>query len=189
MRVVFWIGALLLFVSCASKDADEGGDDALMTDFSENMTMKVSEAGRMSYKFSAPLVEGYSLAQEPYREFREGIDITTYLKDSLDVVDTHLTANYAINYPDRRLWEAKGNVVIRKSDGQEMHTQQIFWNEQTGRVWSNVDTRIVQGAGRGDMIVEGFESDQEFKNWTFRRIKGRMLVDTEPTEQPDSIAT
>ena len=42
-----------------------------------------------------------------------------------------LTANYAIYYENRKLWEAKGNVVVVKSDGKNLYTQQLFWNQQT----------------------------------------------------------
>ena len=76
--------------------------------------------------------------------------------------------------------------MVKKSNGQELYSQQLFWNAKTHRIWSNVDTKIVQEAGRGDMIVEGFESDESLKDWTFRRIKGRMLVNVEPTPVDDS---
>ena len=57
--------------------------------------------------------------KEPYQEFRKGVDIVTYQKDSIGAVDATLTANYAIHYGNRKLWEAKGNVVVKKSNGQE----------------------------------------------------------------------
>ena len=65
-----------------------------------------------------------------YQEFRKGVDIVTYQKDSTGAVDATLTANYAIHYGNRKLWEAKGNVVVKKSNGQELYTQQLFWNEK-----------------------------------------------------------
>ena len=108
-----------------------------MTEYSEHLTMTNTENGRKSYVFTAPLVEGYSLAKEPYQEFRKGVDIVTYQKDSIGAVDATLTANYAIHYGNRKLWEAKGNVVVKKSNGQELYTQQLFWNEKTRRIWSN----------------------------------------------------
>ena len=138
-----------------------------MTEYSENFVRTESENGRRSFIFKAPLVEGYAYAKEPYREFRKGVDMTTFRSDSADLVDTRLTANYAIYYEDRDLWEAKGNVVVKKFNGQELYTQQLFWNAKTHRIWSNVDTKIVQEAGRGDMIVEGFESDESLKEWVF----------------------
>lgn len=157
-----------------------------MTEYSENLSIINSQNGRRSYHFVTPLMEGYSQAAEPYREFRRGVKITTYKDDSLSAVDAVLTANYAIYYEKRRLWEAKGDVVVEKSDGKQLFTQQLFWNERTGKIYSNVDSKIVQSGGSDVFIGEGFESDEEFKDWRFRRMKGRMEVDTAPGDSADS---
>ena len=141
-------GSAILLYSCDKESvAEEPNDEALMTEYSEHLTMTNTENGRKSYVFTAPLVEGYSLAKEPYQEFRKGVDIVTYQKDSTGAVDATLTANYAIHYGNRKLWEAKGNVVVKKSNGQELYTQQLFWNEKTRRIWSNVDSKIVEESG------------------------------------------
>ena len=132
-----------------------------MTEYSENLSVVMSQNGRRSYHFVTPLLEGYSQAREPYREFRKGVKITTYQNDSLSEVDAVLTANYAIYYVNRELWEAKGNVVVEKSDGKTLYTQQLFWNSRTKKIYSNVDSKIVQNNGRDVFIGEGFESDEE----------------------------
>ena len=85
------------------------------------------------------------------------------------------------------MWEAKGNVVVEKSDGKTLYTQQLFWNARTDKIYSNVDSKIVQNNGRDVFIGEGFESDEEFKDWRFRRMKGRMEV--EMKQRADSTAT
>ena len=87
----------------------------------------------------------------------------------------------------RDLWEARGNVVVEKSDGKKLYMQQLFWNQQTKKIYSNVDSKIVQNDGRDVFIGEGFESDEEFKDWRFRRMKGRMEVEVKPNES-DSTA-
>lgn len=155
-------------------------EDTLMTEESENLSIVMSENGRKSYFFKTPLLEGYTLGREPYREFRKGIDITTYQDDSMSTVNANLTANYAIYYENRRLWEAKGDVVVIKADGTELYTQQLFWNSMTKRIYSNVDTKIVKGT---DVFFgEGFESDEDLKQWKFRRMSGRMFVKMVPGE-------
>lgn len=159
----------------------------MMTEYSENLSVVMSQNGRRSYHFKTPLLEGYSLAREPYREFPKGVEMTTYKDDSLSSVDAVLTANYAIHYETRDLWEARGNVVVEKSDGKKLYTQQLFWNARTKKIYSNVDSKIVQNNGRDVFIGEGFESDEEFKDWRFRRMKGRMEV--EMKQSADSAAT
>ncbi len=172
-------GSAILLFSCSGEreDASSSAEEAMMTEYSEHLSIINSQNGRRSYHFVTPLLEGYTLTREPYREFRKGIKITTYQDDSLSSVDAVLTANYAIYYEKRELWEAKGNVVVEKSDGKTLYTQQLFWNARTGKIYSNVDSKIVQNNGRDVFIGEGFESDEEFKDWRFRRMKGRMEVE------------
>lgn len=179
------LGSAILLYSC--DDADENrqtvNEETLMTEQSENMSVLMSENGRRSYFFKTPLLEGYTLASDPYREFRKGIDITTYQDDSLSSVNANLTANYAIYYENRKLWEAKGDVVVIKADGTELYTQQLFWNSMTKRIYSNVDTKIVKGT---DVFFgEGFESDEELKQWKFRRMSGRMFVKLTPGDEDE----
>ncbi len=98
-----------------------------------------------------------------------------------------LTANYAIYYENRKLWEAKGDVVVRKWDGKELYTQQLFWNERTKRIYSNVDSRFVDGT-RGVFVGEGFESDDQFDDWQLRYQRSRMEVEMKEGEAADSTA-
>ncbi len=178
MVALLIMGSAILLFSCKSKqNTAEESLDAIKTEESENLTIIMSENGRKSYLFTTPLLEGYTLGRDPYREFRKGISITTYKDDSLTSVNAVLVANYAIYYENRKLWEAKGDVVITKHDGTRLYTQQIFWNSITKRIYSNVDTRLVTDTD--EVIGEGFESDEEMTEPRFRRWKGKMQVDTE----------
>ena len=145
-----------------------------MTEYSENMSITMSENGRKSYHFETPLIEGYSMAHDPYREFRKGIKITIY-DENTGAESATLTANYAIFYEDRKLWEAKGDVVATNSDGRQLFTSQLFWNQATHKVYSNVDSKIVDG----DEVhhCEGFESDEAMKDWTYRKLKGVTYIE------------
>lgn len=170
-------GSAILLYSCkGSETAEEEPLETIKTEESENLSIVVSENGRKSYRFKTPLLEGYTLGRDPYREFRKGIDIITYQDDSMTTVNATLVANYAIYYENRKLWEAKGNVVVTKADGTRLYTQQLFWNSITKRIYSNVDTKVVTDTDT--FIGEGFESDEELKDLHFRRFKSKMRVDT-----------
>ncbi len=165
-------GSAILLFSCESDRTvvDEAGTENLMTEYSENLSISMSENGRKSYHFETPLLEGYGQARDPYREFRKGIKITVFEKDSTAAESAVLTSNYAINYGNRRLWEAKGDVVVTKSDGKKLFTSQLFWNQATGRIYSNVDSKIVDG----DEVYncEGFETDESMNDLTYRKLDG-----------------
>jgi hypothetical protein len=126
------------------------------------------------------MMEGYGLARDPYREFRKGIKITLFDSDT-GAESASLVANYAIFYEDRKLWEVKGDVVATNSDGRQLFTSQLFWNQATHRVYSNVDSKLVDG----DEVhhCEGFESDEQMKDWTYRKLKGVTYVDDEQLEK------
>ncbi len=176
--VALLMGSAILLFSCNSTSSEtEESLDTVKTEESENMTIVMTENGRKSYVFTSPLLEGYTLGRDPYREFRKGIAITTYQDDSLTTVNTVLVANYAIYYENRKLWEAKGDVIVTKRDGSRLYTQQLFWNSITKRIYSNVDTKLVTDTD--EIIGEGFESDEEMNEPRFRRWKGYMQVDSE----------
>ncbi len=170
------LGSAILLFSCQAsapqteEPAESQNAENMMTEYSENLSIVMSENGLKSYHFETPLMEGYTLARDPYREFRKGIKITMFEEDSTSNDAATLTANYAIFYENRKLWEAKGDVVVIQTNGRRLYTQQLFWNQSTHRIYSNVDSRIVDGDEMTD--CEGFESDEEMTQWKYRKLKG-----------------
>ena len=187
------LGSATLLFSCSDKpEATQFDYETLMTESSENRTITMMENGKRSYTFVTPLMEGYSMATTPYQEFRRGIKMTTYTQDSTNLVDATITANYAIYYENQRLWEAKGNVIIIKNnrkDGDttvtshtEIYTQQLFWNATTKKIYSNVDTKILQPDGWHFGV--GFDADEDLKNIHFRKYSSEMEFDmSQPTAE------
>lgn len=174
-------GSAALLFSCEGKQAADASaqDEAMMTMYSEDLSVVESKNGRKSYHFVTPMMEEYGLAREPYREFRKGVKIVTFNDDSVSSVDATLTANYAIYYTNRELWEARGNVVAETAGDRTLYTEQLFWNAKTKRIYSNVDSKIVQSDGV--FYGEGLESDDALRDWRFRRMTGRMEVEVKPT--------
>ncbi len=178
-------GSAFLLFGCAEQLPEDDRDpEKLITMRIDSIRLINSENGKLSYVFTAPLMEYYGLAAEPYREFSKGVDVVTY--DSIGGIASTLVADYAIFFEKRKLWEAKGNVVAVKRGEATLETQQLFWNQQTHKVYSNVDSRITQGQ---DVIVgEGFESDETFDDFVFRQPRGKVLVDVEPTDSASTPA-
>lgn len=185
------MGSATLLLSCGSKSEPLLYDnETLMTESSENRTITMMENGKRSYTFTTPLMEGYRLAANPYQEFRRGIEMTTYT-DSLSLPEVTITANYAIYYERQKLWEAKGNVVVIRRDRKdgdttvtgltEVYTQQLFWNATTEKIYSNVDTKVLQGDGWHFGV--GFDADDDLKNIHFRKYSSEMEFDMSHEEQ------
>ena len=187
LTAFLWIGGALSLASCGDKEtpADEESTQNMMTQQSENLTIIQSKNGKVGYRFTTPLMERYELAREPFSEFRKGVRIETY-NDSTGLTETTLTANYSIWLEKQDLWEAKGNVKAVNAKGEQLETEQLFWDRKAKRVYSNVDTKVT----REDLVVygEGFESDDEFKDYKMRKTRGSVVVDTEPRKADSSAA-
>lgn len=183
MVALLVMGSAILLYSCSETAVEKVNKETLMTQYSDTLTIVQTQEGRCDFIFNTPLMERYEFAKEPYMEFRHGIEVTSY-NDSTGQMSSYLRADYAIFFEKRELWETKGNVVAKSADEQTIYTQQLFWNQKTRRVYSNVDSKVVKG--RDVFIGEGFESDDQFEKWSFRNFTGKLLVDTEVTEQADS---
>ncbi len=177
-------GSAILLLSCGGNTTEENemNLEKLITQQTDTLTVYQSRDGKIKYKFEAPLMEYYEYARQPYTEFREGLNVTTY-NDSTMEIESTLRANYGLVLEKQGLWEARGDVVATNARGQVLETQQLFWNEKTGRIYSNVDARITSADG-GVINAEGFESDEEFREWSFRNATGAMEVD-EISQQPE----
>ncbi|MBR0393949.1 MAG: LPS export ABC transporter periplasmic protein LptC [Alistipes sp.] len=187
MVALLFVGSAILLSSCKEEKRVESVSlDTIKTEESQNLTIVMSENGRRSYRFTTPLLEGYMLGRDPYREFRKGVRIITYQDDSLVSVNSTLDANYAIYYEKRKLWEAKGNVCVEKFDGTKLYTQQLFWDSTTKRIYSNVDTKVVTASDTH--YCEGFDSDENLVELKFRRWKGKMAFEEEALKAKDSTA-
>lgn len=183
------LGSAILLYSCKAEQREveeQTNAETLMTEYSEDLSIQMSENGLKSYHFSTPLMEGYAMARDPYKEFRKGIKVVMYEDDSTANVSATLTSNYAIFYDNRKLWEAKGDVVVVQTNGRKLYTQQLFWNQATHRIYSNVDSRIIDGDEIYD--CEGFESDENMTDWRYRKLKGiTYFTEPEPTSNKDSL--
>ena len=198
MLALLVMGSATLLFSCGSNSAPVEYDvESLMTELSHNRTITMTENGQRSYTFSAPLIEGYSLAKNPYQEFPEGVKMVTYTSDSLSLESATITANYAIYYDKQKLWEAKGRVIIIKKNRKEgdttvvslteVYTEQLFWDARTKKIFSNVDTKVLQADGWHSGV--GFEADEDLKNIHFRKYKSEMEFDFSPVEESDNAKT
>lgn len=181
MVALLFMGSAILLSSCGNdpQPVEAEVDEGLMTMQADSLTVIVSEKGKKSYRFATPLLENYDQAKEPYTEFRKGVFIEFFKTDSTQEVESTLVADYAIQFQKQDLWEAKGNVVAVNADGQKLETQQLFWNRTTKRIYSNIDSKIT--TPDGDVIIgTGFESDEAFEEWEFRRPRGRVAVEVDP---------
>jgi LPS export ABC transporter protein LptC len=139
----------------------------------KNIEIVYTELGQTKLHVIAPETQHYKFAEEPYTEFPKGITVYTF-NDSLEV-ESQLTANFAIYYDEKKLWNAKYNVVAMNKKGEILNTEQLFWDETKKTIYSNDMVKIT--TGDGVIFGEGFDSDENFDNWVIKKTSGTIYVD------------
>ena len=182
MVALLILGSAISLLSCNSAPTSQPyNPETLITMEGDTVTMAQRENGRLKYAMKAPLMESYGMAREPYTEYRKGIYVETY-QDSVEIIQSTLRADYAINNEKLQVWRAQGNVVATGENGRILYTEQLFWNEKTRRIYSNVTSTVIEGE---DIFVgERFESDDKFENWIFLNYTGKVTVEMEEQGNP-----
>ena len=134
--------------------------------------VKQSEFGIITLELTAPQLNSFQ-GKDPYTVFPKGLKIIFY--DSLMQPKSELTADYGISWDNRRLMEAKGNVVLKNYPKEAtLNTEHLTWDENKRKMNSDQFVKITTP----EKIITGhsMESDELFDNWTIRQVSGTFYV-------------
>ena len=113
-----------------------------MTQQSENLTVIQTKEGNLPSVFPRPLLEEYEYAEEPLHRIPQR-DRDRDLQRLDPDCRSEAVGQLRVFMKRQQLWEAKGNVR-GNADGNQLETEQLFWNQKSKRVYSNVDSKITQ---------------------------------------------
>lgn len=138
----------------------------------KNILVKQSESGMITLELTAPQLNSFQ-GREPYTEFPKGLRIIFF--DSLMQPKSELTARYGISWDNKRIMEAKGDVVVRNfTKKAQLNTEHLTWDENKRKMFSEQFVKITTP----DRIITGksMESDEVFDNWVIRNVSGTFYV-------------
>jgi LPS export ABC transporter protein LptC len=71
---------------------------------------------------------------------------------------------------------ARGNVVLITTKGKtrRIETEELFYEPQNKRIWSNVKTLMIEDGERA--TGDGFTADDQFQNIQIKNLRGRAPV-------------
>jgi LPS export ABC transporter protein LptC len=142
-----------------------------------NYEILYSDSFRVQVRILAPLIERYSRVEDPYIKFPKGMTAYFY-NDSLKI-DAYIKAKDVVYFQKENLWEAKNNVEARNlSNGNQINTEHLFWDERKHLIYSNTRSRIVneEGTFYGE---NGFEARQDLSWYRLKKSKGVVTVKDE----------
>jgi len=142
-----------------------------------NVEVIYSDSARVKVQILAPAFKQFIDVEKPYMEFPEGLEVYFY-DDSLKI-ESEIKADYTIYYTEERLWHATGNVMaLRLDNGDALHTEELFWNEEKELIYSDAFTRVQNQDGTF-YGKRGFESHQDLSNWQLKGSSGTVNVQNE----------
>jgi LPS export ABC transporter protein LptC len=167
-----------LFVSCSNDPAavrELNLEDDEPLEYQENLRMVYTDSAVLRFELQAPVAANHPARdeKEPYLEFPKGIDVVFF--DSKGEPESSMRGNYAIRYPERNQWESRGNVVVVGKTGERLNTEHLIWDEKTETIFS--DEFVTINTGKEIIKGEGFEADQNFTQYTIKKIVGEISLD------------
>lgn len=119
---------------------------------------------------------------EPKRtELSEGLELVFY--DALGEQSSVLTARRGVIVPAEKRMEVYEQVVFVNAKGERLETEQLTWDQDSARVYTDRAVRIERG---GDIIHgQGLVAAEDFSSYTIRRITGILeMADSDTLPAP-----
>lgn len=169
-------GAAILFWSCENnieKIKAFSSPEELPVISAIGFETTFTDSGQVRFNMKAAQLLRYETDGKPFNEFPKGIYLAKF--DENKNIISKITADYAKQFDKEQRWEAKNNVIAINASGDTLKTEQLNWDEKTGRITSDKYVKII----RTDQIMTGigFEADQNMENWIIKNPKGTLYIE------------
>ena len=129
----------------------------------ENVHFFLSKEGIVDQEFLIKKLNKYA-HPERYLVCPDGFEIIAYHADKTKRIS--LKADYGVSYEDRKIMEAKRNVVITNfATGEIIETEHLIWDMNKKLIYSNVPIKQTHPDG-SVYIGERFESNEDMSKYT-----------------------
>lgn len=176
--LALWLAAVLVS-GCGTEEKryvpNAGDGETTPTMSTTDVSTLVSDSGYTRYHIETPLWQMFEDAENPFWRFPDGLAMEQYDLELNPVAS--VVCDSAIYFSRARLWRLDGNVVMVNTDADSFLTQQLFWDQNQRKIYSDSFIHIV----RSDRIIEGygFESEQNMRSYLVKRPTAILPVDRE----------
>jgi LPS export ABC transporter protein LptC len=144
----------------------------------DSVTELISDSGIIRYKLITDTWLYFEKARDPYWYFPKGLYIEQF--DTSFRAEVTIKADTAWNYRMQRLWKLKGHVHVRNVRNETFDSDELYWDERMGKVYSRVYIEI----NRPDELTlkgYGFESNQQMTQYKILRPHDSIIFVEEAT--------
>jgi len=160
----------MLFLSCGNNleeikavTIEQDGPDEI----SENVTLLFSDFGKSKLKMVSPLVHRFYLENDQMKlECPIGMEVIFY--DTLQQIESVLTANYGLLLSDEQYLRVKDSVVFKNNQHDTLFTELLDIYFQQDSIFTD---KYVKVSGENGVIAgKGLVSNTSFTNYTLNSI-------------------
>jgi LPS export ABC transporter protein LptC len=127
-------------------------------DVGKNVAIYVSNDGKLGAKLTAPLMNRYLQDSSKMIEFPQSIHVDFY-KDS-NQIESQLSAKYAKYKETENIVYLKEDVVIFNTLGDTLWCKEMYWDQNTGKFYTEQDVVVKQHSPLAKIYGKGLEANQ-----------------------------
>jgi LPS export ABC transporter protein LptC len=118
-------------------------------EFAEKVTIEYTDSGRLRARIFSPILVAVKQKSHPYLEMRKGLKVDFYEQNG--DIQSYLTAEYAISYPEENRVIVRNNVEILNVKGEMLNTEELKWDQKRGKIYTDRFVKITTP----DQIITG----------------------------------
>jgi LPS export ABC transporter protein LptC len=126
-----------------------------------------SDSTHVKAKINTPILYHHKTTT-PFYEMPKGIEILFYDKDLKQT--SKVTSEYAIRRESQKIVELKKNVVATNAEGSTFKSEELIWDENLKRFYSNQLVTI--NTGKDQITGPGFWANEDFSYYEIKQGSG-----------------
>ncbi|OAV44324.1 LPS export ABC transporter periplasmic protein LptC [Lewinella sp. 4G2] len=132
--------------------------------------MIYSDSAKVRVIVTAPTMLNYVDQAKARQEFPDGLHLTFF--DELQDTSSTLIAKWGVYHQRTSKITVRDSVVWQSVDQQRLETEELNWDEKSGRIHTNKFVVLQQP----DYLITGYglEADQAFENAKVLEVSGRI---------------
>jgi LPS export ABC transporter protein LptC len=141
------------------------------TDRSTGVEVIYSDSAQVKARLLTPELVHFK-TEKPYYEMKKGVTILFY--DQFQKQSSKVTADYALRRETEKIVELRKNVVATSQDGKVFKSEELIWDENTRRFYSNQPVSVVSPGS--NITGTGFWANEGFTYYEIKQGSGPIEV-------------
>jgi len=157
----------------ASLPSNNRKTDSMVTrEYAEKVTIEYTDSGFLKARIFSPILVAVKQPTQPYMELNKGLKVDFYERNGK--IQSYLTAEYGISYPDEKKIIVRNNVEILNVKGEMLNTEELKWDQKNRKIVTDKFVKITTP----DQIItgKGLESDEAFSSWEILNVSGTINI-------------